>query len=252
MSNKAKEEFLDSILNMITKSQTRDDVVTMIYCFPILCAVFIALARSLLTLLLRGWCFLKLHEFVLFVLVVATLLVTTTPTAFIITPSALLRPKPYCGALFEPPLRVPQDTKFYVLTTGKTLRPGTSWLLLDRIASQDHRVLSESCITGVRRSSSQLEEHVLRAPHKSATFTQYKRDISVVEGVLEFSRGKFYFVSDCLDVERLAERVLGRLSPVTCTSGYVHSDQLSYTQTEEDGEWLRLAECSLRSRTLIL
>jgi hypothetical protein len=231
-----REEYLDSILNLITKSQTRDDAVTMIYCFPVMCAVFIALARSILTLLHRGWSFVKLHEFVLLVLVVATLLVTTTPTAFIITPTALLRPKPYCGALFDPPIRVEQDTKFYVLTTGKPLKPGTSWLLLDHIGSEDHRVLSESCITGVRRASNKLEEHVLRAPHKSTKFTQFKRDVSIAEGILEFSRGRFYYVSDCLDVERLTERALGRFSPVSCTSGYVHSDQLSYTYSQAENE----------------
>ena len=234
MSN--REEYLDSVLNLITKSQTRDDVVTAIYCFPVVCAVCIALARSLLTVLLRGWGFWKVHEFALFVLVVTTLLVTTTPTAFIVTPSALLRPKPYCGALFDPPLRVDQDTKFYVLTTGKSLRPGTAWLRLDHIGSTDHRVLSESCITGVKKSSNEMEEHILRAPHKSSKFTQFKRNISVAEGVLEFSRGKFYFVSDCLDVERLAERVLGSFSPVYCTSGYIHSDQLSYTNSQPEDE----------------
>ena len=90
--------------------------------------------------------------------------------------------------------------------------------------------------TAIWQQSNQLEEHVLRAPHKSSTFTQFKRDISVVEGVLEFSRGKFYFVSDCLDVERLVEKILGKLSPVSCTSGYVHSDQLSYTLTEDENE----------------
>lgn len=235
MTTTNNEEYLDSILNLITKSQTRDDVVTMIYCFPVGCAVFVALARTLFTFLMRGWGYLKLHEFVFFVLLVATLLVTTTPTAFVITPTALLRPKPYCGALFDPPLRVEQDMKFYVLTTGKALRPGTAWLRLDNIASKDHRVLSESCITGVRKSSNRLEEHVLRAPHdKSAKYTQFKREVSVVEGILEFSRGRFYFVSDCLDVERLTERALGRLSPIVCTSGYVHSDQLSYTLAEDE------------------
>ena len=234
MSN--KEEYLDSVLNLITASQTRDNVVTMIYCFPVGCAVLVALARSLLTLILRGWSYWKVHQFVFFVLVVSTLLVTTTPTAFIVTPTAMLRPKPYCGALFDPPLRVEQDTKFYVLTTGKILRAGTAWLRLDHIGSEDHRVLSESCITGVRKSSTRLEEHVLRAPHKSSKYTQFKRDISVAEGILEFTRGRFYFVSDCLDVERLVERALGRISPVSCTSGYVHSDQLSYTSSQTEDE----------------
>lgn len=234
MSN--QEEYLDTILNMVTKSQTRDDVVTMVYCFPVMCAVFIALARSILTLLHKGWRFVKFHEFLILVLLVATLLITTTPTAFITTPTALLRPKPYCGAMFDPPIRVEQDTKFYVLTTGKTLRPGTSWLRLDHVGSEDHRVLSESCITGVRKSSNRLEEHVLRAPHKSTKFKQFKREVSVDEGILEFSRGRFYFVSDCLDVERLVERALGRVSPVSCTSGYVHSDQLSYTYSQTENE----------------
>ena len=231
--SKYREEYLEQLLDLITNSKTRDDVVTMIYCFPVGSAVFVALARTILNFALRGISSFRVHEFVLFVMVVSTLLITTTPTAFIITPTALLRPKPYCGARFQPPLRVDQDTKFYVLTTGKALRPGTAWLRLDHILSTDHRILSDSCITGVQVARDTLEEHVLRAARNTTSYKQFTREVHVPEGILEFSRGKFYYVSDCLDVERLVERTLGRVSPVACVYGYVHSDQLSYTQTEE-------------------
>lgn len=220
--------YLDSLLNLLTLSKTRDDVVSVVYCFPVGCAVFLALTRSLITLLTRGQ--FQLHQLIMFILMLSALLITTTPTAFIVTTSALLRPKPYCGALYNPPLRVDQDYKFYVLTTGKPLRPGTAWLPLDTVTqSADDRVLSETCMTGVRKSVDTLEEHVLTAPQNdSAHYTHTRRQVSMVGGVVEFSRGRFYFVSDCLDVERWVTRLMGSFSPVRCTSGYVHSDQLSY------------------------
>ena len=228
------EAYLDSLLNLITHSQTRDDVVSVIYCFPVGCALVLALTRALIALITRGQ--FQLHQLLLFVLLFSALLVTTTPTAFIVTTTALLRPKPYCGAIFSPPLRVERDYKLYVLTTGKPLRPGTAWLHLDTMArSPDHRVLSDNCMTGVKKSRDILEEHVLTAvQNKSSDYTQIRRDISVEGGVVEFSRGRFYFVSDCLDVERLIGRVLGALSPITCTSGYVHSDQISYLNSLSD------------------
>ena len=237
----AHEQFLDFILNKLTHAHTRDSVVTMIYCFPVGSSLFVVFSRIILSYFIRQRLEINLGQCLLMFLVIAAILISITPTAFIFTTTSLMRPGPYCGARFDPELRVDQDLKFYVLTTGKSLKLGTAWVINDgRLFEGDKydiKTLSDACVTGVKISDKVLEESVIRVGResKAGVVKKFKRNISTAAlDVIEFSRGKFFYLSDCFDLERLIERLFGRISPWTCVSGYVHSDQLSFTTNIDD------------------